>query len=81
VIVKDMAKGENFMNHRPPGLETMKAIQGFVQFKSAERLSPRTIKSYSRDLKQWVEYQGAMDVAKVTPIRFTTPCCASEVSS
>ena len=27
------------MNHRPPGLETVKAIQGFLQYKSAEGLS------------------------------------------
>ena len=52
--------------YRPPGLETVKAIQGFLQFKSAEGLSVRTIESYSRDLQQWVEYQGAMDVVKVT---------------
>jgi len=55
------------MNHRPPGLETVKAIQGFVQFKSAEGLSVRTIESYSHDLQQWLEYQGAMNVVKVTP--------------
>jgi integrase/recombinase XerD len=38
------------MNHKLPGLETVKAIQGIIQFKSAEGLSPRTIESYSCDL-------------------------------
>ena len=46
------------MNRRTPGLETVKAIQGFLQFKAAEGLSARTIESYSRDLHQWVEYMG-----------------------
>jgi hypothetical protein len=62
VILKDPAKGEKFINHRPPGLEIVKAIQGFLQFKSAEGLSVRTIESYSHDLQQWVEYQGPMDI-------------------
>jgi len=56
------AEGEFFMNHRPPVLEIVKAIQGFLQFKSAEGLSPRTIESYSRDLQQWQEYLGEIDV-------------------
>jgi hypothetical protein len=56
------AEGEFFMNHRPPVLETVKAIQGFLQLKSAEGLSPRMIESYSRDLKKWQEYLGEMDV-------------------
>jgi integrase/recombinase XerD len=55
------------MNHRPPGLDIVKAVQGFLQFKSAEGLSARTIESYSRDLQQWMENQGTMDVVKVTP--------------
>src|SRR5512143_3450896 len=54
------------MNHRPPGLETVKAIQGFLQYKAAEGLSLRTIEGYERDLKQWVQYQGDIDVVKVT---------------
>jgi integrase/recombinase XerD len=62
----DPVEGEIFMNHRPPGLETVKAIQGFLQYKSAEGLSVRTIESYERDLRQWVEYQGEMDVAGIT---------------
>ena len=54
------------MNRRPPGLKTVKAIQGFLQFKSVEGLSPRTIDGYRHDLKQWIEYQGDMIVDEVT---------------
>jgi hypothetical protein len=46
------------MNRRVPGLETVKAIQGFLQFKAAEGVSVRTIESYSRDLRHWVENMG-----------------------
>jgi hypothetical protein len=40
-----------FLHFRPPGLNAAKAIQGFLQFKSAERLSFRTIESYERDFR------------------------------
>ena len=42
-----------------------KAIIGFLQYKSAEGLSPVTVSGYDRDLKLWIEYQGDMDVAAV----------------
>ena len=35
------------MNRRPPGLQLSKALQGFLQYKTAEGLSPRTIASMS----------------------------------
>ncbi len=52
------------MNRRPPVLDTVKSIQGFLQFKSAEGLSRRTIELYQRDLDRWLEYQGDMDISK-----------------
>ncbi len=52
------------MNRRPPGLETDKTVQGFLQFKSAEGLSRSTIELYQRDLDRWLEYQGDMDISK-----------------
>jgi len=54
------------MNRRPPGLETVKAIEGFLQFKSAEGLSPRTIECYRHDLNLWIEHQGNIMVDLVT---------------
>ena len=54
------------MNRRTPGLETVKAIQGFRHFKVAEGLSVRTIESYLRDLHQKVEYMGVRQVGQIT---------------
>ena len=54
------------MNRRPPGLETVKAVQDFLQFKAAEGLSAKTIDSYARDLRRWVEYMGDNEVGKIT---------------
>lgn len=55
------------MNRRPPGLNSKKAIEGFLQYKAAEGLSHRTIESYTRDLNMWVEHTGDQDVRKFTP--------------
>ena len=51
------------MNQRPTGLNVTKAMTGFLQYKSAEGLSPVTVSGYDHDLKLWIEYQGDMDVA------------------
>ena len=56
------------MNHRPPGLNVSKCTQGFLQFKSAEGLSPRTIESYARDLRMWMEYHGDVEISEVTSL-------------
>ncbi len=45
------------MNRRPSGLAVSKALSGFLQFKSAEGISPRTMIAYEHDLKLWIEYQ------------------------
>ena len=45
------------MNQRPTGLNVTKAITGFLQYKSAEGLSPVTVTGYDHDLKLWIEYQ------------------------
>ena len=44
------------MNRRPSGLKLDKAIPGFLQFKAAEGLSPRTLVSYEYDLKLWLQH-------------------------
>jgi len=45
------------MNRRATGLLISKAIPGFINYKSAEGLSPNTIYSYERDLNLWLTYQ------------------------
>jgi integrase/recombinase XerD len=54
------------MNRRSPGLLISKAIRGFIQYKSAEGLSPRTLICYQHDLDLWLEIQGDRDVKQVT---------------
>lgn len=54
------------MNQRPQGLQTEKAILGFLQYKQAEGLSPATVFNYERDLKLWLKYLGDMDVGLIT---------------
>ncbi len=54
------------MNRRPSGLKLGKAITGFLQFKSAEGLSPRTLVSYEYDLKLWMQHGGDVEVGQVT---------------
>lgn len=54
------------MNRRPQGLPLSKAIDGFLQYKTAEALSPRTVESYKRHLDQWLEHIGDRLIHKVT---------------
>src|SRR5512140_607824 len=53
------------MNRRPSGLAVSRALSGFLQYKSAEGVSPRTIIAYEHDLKLWLEHMGDLDVAEV----------------
>jgi len=54
------------MNLRSSGsLVLSKAIQGFISFKSAEGLSDRTVDSYDRLMKKWLEYAGDRDISKI----------------
>ena len=54
------------MNQRPQGLKADKAITGFMQYKSAKGLAPVTVSGYERDLQLWLEYQGEIDIGKIT---------------
>jgi len=64
------------MNRRPPGSKTPArrgkalssgtAVEGFLQSKTAEGLSPRTIESYRHDLQLWLEYQGEGELSRIT---------------
>ena len=54
------------MNRRPPGLLLSKCIVGFLQYKTAEGLSPNTIASYERMLNKWLDYRGDALIEDVT---------------
>lgn len=54
------------MNRRPPGLLLSRCITGFLQYKMAEGLRPRTIDSYRRRLESWVAYAGDVQVESLT---------------
>jgi len=47
-------------------LKISQAVQGFLQYKAAEALSPRTIEGYQHDLQKWIEHIGNVDVAKIS---------------
>lgn len=53
------------MNQRSPGFLLSKAIDGFVQFKTAEALSPNTLTAYTHILNQWLTHVGDMDVHRL----------------
>jgi integrase/recombinase XerD len=60
------------MNHSSPGLHkpklslsVSKSIDGFLKFKTAEGLSPRTIQSYEYVLDKWLDYMGDRNVQDV----------------
>jgi integrase/recombinase XerD len=55
------------MNHRPLGsLLLSKAIVGFINYKTAEGLSQRTIESYDCLLKKWLEYIGDRELGNIS---------------
>jgi len=55
------------MNRRPPVLKLSKALTGYLQYKAAEGLSPRTLEVYEQHLKQWLDHAGDVDVSTVQP--------------
>lgn len=55
------------MNPRTPGLTLAKAIPGFPLYKTAEALSPNTLRSYQDHLKLWLKYAGEVAVERITP--------------
>lgn len=55
------------MKRRPQGsLVLSKAVDGFLQYKAAEGLSPNTLQSYERDLKLWHIYAGDILVEDIS---------------
>ena len=56
------------MNHSSPGsLALNKAIIGFLNYKTAEGLTDRSVDSYKRVLDKWVEHTGEIEVGCITP--------------
>lgn len=60
------------MNRSTPGsskpkvsLTLVKAIDGYLKFKTAEGLSPRTISSYEFTLSHWLDYIGNREVLEI----------------
>jgi integrase/recombinase XerD len=54
------------MNPRPQVLNFSSALNGFLQYKLAEGLSPATVFNYERDLKLWLTHMGNQDIGKIT---------------
>lgn len=55
------------MNRSPSGLLISLCIDGFVKYKTAEGLQPRTVDSYEWVLNKWMEKMGDKPINKVTP--------------
>jgi hypothetical protein len=54
------------MNHPPSGsLFLSKAIPGFINYKTAEGLTLRTIDSHERLLNKWLEHIGDQQIGKI----------------
>ena len=54
------------MNRATLGLKLSKAITGFLQHKTAEALSPQTLKSYQHYLQKWLTHAGDVDIAEIS---------------
>jgi integrase/recombinase XerD len=55
------------MNHSSPGsLALHKAIIGFLNYKTAEGLTGRSVDSYKRLLEKWVEHTGEIEMGRIT---------------
>lgn len=55
------------MNRNPSGsLVLSKALIGYLYFKTAEGLSDRSLESYERILKKWIQYCGHVEIVTIT---------------
>ncbi|HLF24951.1 MAG TPA: hypothetical protein VJG32_01340 [Anaerolineae bacterium] len=70
------------MNRSTSGLLLSKAVNGFLQFKAAEGLSPATLTSYETHLKLWLEHLGDVPLGKITAreVQEHLPGCAPTTS-
>ena len=55
------------MNRKPLGstMNLAKTIDGFLSYKAAEGLTARTLDSYERQMKKWLEYQGDVPIGTI----------------
>lgn len=60
------SQSNNHRKNHKSSLSIAKAIPGFIRYKSAEGLSPRTLVGYEHDLNLWLEIQGDRDLTQVT---------------
>jgi hypothetical protein len=65
--VRLLLSKEISMNRCTPGLPLAKAIPGFLLYKTAEALSPNTLRSYQDHLKLWLKHTGDVAVERITP--------------
>src|SRR5512134_2120604 len=67
LVHKNSKPGGFCMNRNPSSsLPLLTAITGFVNYKTAQGLSQRSVDSYKRILDQWAEYAGNKKVAQFT---------------
>ena len=67
LVGKNPKIGGFCMNRRSlNSLPLRKAITGFVNYKTAEGLSERSVDSYRRILEHWAEFAGDKNVAQLT---------------
>jgi len=58
-------KSKSHSKKHNPSLLVSKAIPGFIQYKGAEGLSPRTLEGYEHDLNLWLEIRGDQDIREI----------------
>ncbi len=56
------------MKRRPPILKLSQGVLGFLQYKTAAGLSPRTIEIYTQHLDKWTTYAGDPLVTQTTTV-------------
>jgi len=64
--LSNSSQANNHHKKHNSGLSISKAILGFIQYKGAEGLSPRTLVGYEHDLNLWLEIQGDCDLTQIT---------------
>jgi integrase/recombinase XerD len=54
------------MNRGPLGLKLSRSLSGFLQYKTAESLSPNTLKTYDYYVKVWIAHSGDKELDQFT---------------
>jgi len=64
--LSNSSQSNNHRKNHKSGLSIEKVIPGFIQYKSADGLSLRTLVGYEHDLNLWLEIQGDRNLTQVT---------------